>query len=128
MPPARQATPVQALREAARSFVDATSLRQAARDIGMSPTGLRGFLDGAAPYVKTERKLMAWYLREGAQQFQAVSPDAAQTAMRLLVGHFAVQQASEAALEVLDVVERRCRAAQAPVPGWVPELRDRFSN
>ena len=55
---------VETLREAARLYVDATSLRHAARDIGMSPTGLRGFIDGADPYVKTTRKLTEWYVRE----------------------------------------------------------------
>src|SRR5829696_4863004 len=70
MPPRKDDASVETLREAARTFMDATSLRQAARDIGMSPTGLRGFLDGAAPYVKTERKLRAWYLREAQRQVQ----------------------------------------------------------
>ncbi len=37
-----------------------TSLRQAAREIGMSPTGLQKFLHGGEPYVKTVRKLSLW--------------------------------------------------------------------
>ncbi|HET7233195.1 MAG TPA: hypothetical protein VFJ16_24505 [Longimicrobium sp.] len=48
------------LRDAATRYVASTSLRQAAREIGMSPTGLQKFLDGAEPYVKTVRKLSLW--------------------------------------------------------------------
>ena len=128
MPPRKDDASVETLREAARTAVDATSLRQAARDIGMSPTGLRGFLDGAAPYVKTERKLRAWYLREASRNLHAVTPEAASNAIRLLIGHFAPTQGKEAALEVMEVLERRCRSTQAPVPAWIDELRGRYAE
>lgn len=123
MPPRKDDASVETLREAARTYMDATSLRQAARDIGMSPTGLRGFLDGAAPYVKTERKLRAWYLREAQRQVQAVSPEAANNALRLLAGHFAPGFARETMLEIVDVLERRCIDSQTPIPSWIPEFR-----
>lgn len=119
---------METLREAARTFVDATSLRQAARDIGMSPTGLRGFLDGSAPYVKTERKLRAWYLREAQRDVQAVSPEAANNALRLLVGHFAPAYGRETTAELIDVLERRCRDSQTPIPAWVKELRRELAD
>jgi hypothetical protein len=119
---------VETLREAARTFVDATSLRQAARDIGMSPTGLRGFLDGADPYVKTERKLRAWYLRDAQRNVQAVSPEAANNALKLLVGHFAPEQGRGAVLDVLQVVEGRCVSTQTPIPAWIPALRTQYSE
>jgi hypothetical protein len=128
MPPRKDDASVETLREAARTFMDATSLRQAARDIGMSPTGLRGFLDGAAPYVKTERKLRAWYLREAQRQVQAVSPEAANNALRLLVGHFAPAYARETTLELVDVLERRCIDSQTPVPAWIAEVRGWYSE
>lgn len=128
MPPRKDDASVETLREAARTFMDATSLRQAARDIGMSPTGLRGFLDGAAPYVKTERKLRAWYLREAQRQVQAVSPEAANNALRLLVGHFAPAYGRETMLELVDVLERRCVQSQTPVPAWIAELRGWYAQ
>jgi hypothetical protein len=127
MPQRKDDASVETLREAARTFVDATSLRQAARDIGMSPTGLRGFLDGSAPYVKTERKLRAWYLREAQRDVQAVSPDAANNALRLLVGHFAPTFGRETSRELIDVLERRCRDSETPVPNWVGDLRSQLS-
>ena len=45
------------LRDAARAHAESTSLRQAAREIGMSPTGLHNFIVGTAPYLTTVRKL-----------------------------------------------------------------------
>ena len=128
MPPRKDDASVETLREAARTFMDATSLRQAARDIGMSPTGLRGFLDGAAPYVKTERKLRAWYLREANRGVQAVSPEAASNALKLLVNHFAPAYGREAMMELIDVLERRARDSQTPIPAWVGELLERNSE
>jgi hypothetical protein len=128
MPQRKDDASVETLREAARTFVDATSLRQAARDIGMSPTGLRGFLDGSAPYVKTERKLRAWYLREAQRDVQAVSPEAANNALRLLVGHFAPAYGRETTTELIDVLERRCRDSQTPIPAWVKELRRELAD
>lgn len=128
MPPRKDDASVETLREASRTFVDATSLRQAARDIGMSPTGLRGFLDGAAPYVKTERKLRSWYLREASRNVQAVSAENASNALKLLVNHFAPAYGRETMLEIIDVLERRARDSQTPVPAWVGELRERYAE
>src|SRR3954462_11299295 len=57
---------VQHLREMAAARVEHTSLRGVAREIGMSPTGLKKFLMGTAPYSPTLRRLRKWYLQHGA--------------------------------------------------------------
>lgn len=51
---------IEALREALREHLETNSLRQASREIGMSPTGLSNFVNGSEPYVPTIRKLRAW--------------------------------------------------------------------
>ena len=56
---------VEVMREAARRAVDGTSLRQTAAAIGLSPTGLRKFLDGTQPYTPTVHRLREWYLIHG---------------------------------------------------------------
>ncbi|MDB4948683.1 MAG: hypothetical protein JWM27_1332 [Gemmatimonadetes bacterium] len=53
--------PVEVLREAARLRAQATSQRQAGREIGMSKTGFATFLAGTQPYGPTLVKLRAWY-------------------------------------------------------------------
>lgn len=45
--------------------VEAKSLRGVAREIGMSPTGLKRFLQGTTPYSPTLRRLRRWYLQTG---------------------------------------------------------------
>src|SRR5215216_7771833 len=100
---------VETLGEAARLYVDATSLRHAAREIGMSPTGLRGFIDGADPYVKTTRKLTEWYVREIQNRSAELSTESARAALSLLLKHFPPSQRPGAAAEMLDVLDRRCR-------------------
>jgi hypothetical protein len=51
---------IESYRAALREYLDFNSLRQAAREVGLSPTGLSNFVNGAEPYVPTIRKLRAW--------------------------------------------------------------------
>lgn len=121
--PPREAASLDTLREAARVFVDSTSLRQAARDIGMSPTGLRGFLDGAEPYVKTARKLADWYIREAQRGDAGMTPHAASAALDLLTRTLPAPRRAPAAAELVDVLHRHF--AGHGVPAWLAELRGR---
>lgn len=54
------AAEIESIRETLRIYMDRVSLRQASREVGMSPTGLSNFINGADPYVPTLRKLRAW--------------------------------------------------------------------
>jgi hypothetical protein len=58
--PAGFAREIESIRAALRDYLDYVSLRQAAREIEMSATGLSNFVNGAEPYVRTIRKLRAW--------------------------------------------------------------------
>lgn len=49
------------VREALAEAIENSSLREVARQVGMSPTGLQGMIDGADPYAKTWDKILAWY-------------------------------------------------------------------
>jgi hypothetical protein len=115
---------VETLREAARLYVDATSLRHAARDIGMSPTGLRGFIDGADPYVKTTRKLTEWYVREIQNRNAELSSESASAALSLLVKHHPPSQREATVNQILEVVDRRCRETNTARPVWLAEILD----
>ena len=128
MTPPRDAASLDTLREAARLFVDATSLRQAARDIGMSPTGLRGFLDGADPYVKTARKLAEWYVREARNQHSELTRETAAAALDLLTKHLPLSRRDPATAELVEVLYRHCVRNDAPPPDWLVELRESFAE
>jgi hypothetical protein len=58
--PRAPALPVSFLREAAAREVASRSLRSVAREIGLSPNGLRNFLHGAEPRPATRVKLERW--------------------------------------------------------------------
>ena len=120
----REGPPIGTLRQAARLYVDATSLRHAARDIGMSPTGLRGFIDGADPYVKTTRKLTEWYIREIQSRNAELSRESAAAALSLLVKHFPEVEREPTTDELLAVLERRGRETSTPRPVWLADLRE----
>lgn len=49
------------IRAAAKKHAEATSLRSAAADIGLSFTGFRAFLAGGKPHPKTRTRLITWY-------------------------------------------------------------------
>jgi hypothetical protein len=123
MPPPKEGASLDALREAARLFVDSTSLRHAARDIGMSPTGLRGFLDGAEPYVKTARKLAEWYLREAQRNGTDTSTHAATAALDLLTRALPPPRRAPAVAELVDVLHRHFRVDGSRVPDRLAEMR-----
>jgi len=124
MPSPSNGASIETLREAARLYVDATSLRHAAREIGMSPTGLRGFIDGADPYVKTTRKLTEWYVREIQNRNAELTHESASAALSLLLKHFSPTHRPAAAEEILEVLDRRCRETQTPRPAWLVDMRE----
>ena len=64
MPSRESAVPLDVLREAARLRVLDTSLRLAAREIGISHQALHGFLNGTEPYGPNLAKLREWHGRE----------------------------------------------------------------
>lgn len=61
--PKEKAIRLDEIRRFAQEQIQVTSLRQVSRDVGMSPTGLMGFLEGAVPYSKTRIRLEKWYRR-----------------------------------------------------------------
>lgn len=115
-------TPVSALREAARLRVQATSLRKTAREIGLSPTGLQGFLDGTEPYAPTIQKLLEWHVREESRKGMELGADTADAALSLLVRHLPEPRRSEAVRAMLDLI--RAKGTGEPVPPWLRELLD----
>jgi hypothetical protein len=122
--------PLETLRAAAQAHVDASSLRRTAREIGMSPTGLRGFLEGAAPYHKTERKLRQWFLRlrGGSEAPEPPTTETAAAALATLVQHLAPEHRAPAAARVVELLRRRSRDTGAAVPEWIERLGDAESG
>ena len=49
------------IRAALHQRIEETGLRATAREVGMSPTGLRQMVEGATPYKKTLDRITTWY-------------------------------------------------------------------
>ena len=113
------------LRQAVERWVERTSLRQAARETGMSPTGLRKVLSGSRVHASTERKLLTWYLRHVAQQgdWGALDADTAAAALGLLTEGLPAAQRRAVIGGFLERIDRGYRESGLAVPGWVQALR-----
>jgi predicted transcriptional regulator len=107
--PAEQAV-IPTIRAAATAMVERTSLREIARQIGMSPSGLDKFLNGTEPHRKIRRRLETWYTRVSAQvvgRQNVLSPESAAAAVRVLAVLYAPARRGafvEALVEQMDDV------------------------
>jgi hypothetical protein len=127
VPHSREAT-VQHLREMAAARVENTSLRGVAREIGMSPTGLKKFLMGTAPYSPTLRRLRKWYLQYAALPSAEVTYQDASNALVVLTHDLSPDPRRETSDCVLDCLARGYDTTGRSRPRWVAELRAEYGT
>jgi AcrR family transcriptional regulator len=125
VPPPRFRAPVEAIRDALRLEVEATSLRRVAREVGMSPMGVRNFIAGSSStsYSATVRKLNAWYVRHHASR-HAFSPDAARAALSLLLEKIPEPHRDAIGARLLTVLADLHRELEVHPPEWLDRLLD----
>lgn len=111
-------------RQAVRLAIAGSTLRAVAREIGMSPSGLQNFLDGAAPYGKTKEKLRFWYFRRAGFSNYAVE-DAAYILRRLVSS---LPAPDHGVVAVLDAVESSYQRAGMYPPEWVRLMRHQLDT
>lgn len=121
MPSPDRGVRVEAIREAARLATEATSLRATARAIGMSPMGLRHFLDGRRPYTATLRRLTLWFIAHGAEG--GAPEELIRAAMGVLLEGLPASGRERGRQALLEVVERMHRQAGTQPPAWLAALR-----
>ncbi|HEU4882428.1 MAG TPA: hypothetical protein VFT45_09295 [Longimicrobium sp.] len=119
---------IRRVREVAAARVENTSLRGVAREIGMSPMGLRNFIHGTAPYSPTLRRLRNWYVRYAAERPGAVEREEATAALSVLVHDMDSAPRRQAAVTVLDAVALGYEQSGVVKPAWVAELRTRYEG
>ena len=112
------------IREALIHEIERTTLRAVALEVGMTPTGLRGFVDGTVPYGPTLARLRQWFFRwrNGA----GLSPDDVDEMMRQLLRWLPEPEAGVA--PVLDVIAGLHRASAIAAPPWLKELHSRYAT
>lgn len=123
MAPPRTGAPLEAIRVAADEAVRADSLRSVARAVGMSPTGLRNFLDGRSPYSATLRKLTAWYVRYELSR-EVFSAEVAQAGVSVLLEAIPEAQLAPATERLLDFLGSLHQDSRVRPPPWLDVLRD----
>lgn len=124
MPPGEPRIPVRVLRQAAREAMERTSSRAVARDVEMSPLGLREFIAGAEPRSATIRKLTAWYIRQ--REHASDSPVDAQTAeaaIAFLLEHIPAQHRDGVRAALIGLIDSEGKRRDAAEPAWMSELR-----
>ena len=97
------------------------SLRRAAREISVSPNGLRNFLNGSAPRSATRGKLERWL----AAQSRASRPPTVGQLVRLLTelaADLSPQQASELGRDIAALLAQAYETRRLSPPRWVQEL------
>jgi hypothetical protein len=114
------------MREAVMEHVERTSLRTAAREIGMSPSGLKKFLDGNMPYTKTIHRLRRWYLQHVAQGREELSDEDAFAALRVLVYDLPPGTQAQTVDAMLHCMEQSYARSRRETPPWIAEMRDRY--
>jgi hypothetical protein len=93
MPGRSDGVPIRLLRAAVEARVAATSRRQVAAEVGLSPRGLLKFLEGARPHPATRDKLENWY---ADYRRQAGSEPTAAEALSVLLAGFPPGQRADA--------------------------------
>lgn len=122
MPTPERGVSVDAIRAAAARAAKANGIRATAREVGMSVTGFRAFLEGSNPFESTREKLTAWYLRHAAAGEPGQVPDVVQAALAVLVETIPPEKRADALRELVEAVERSYRAAGVPVPKWLKKI------
>ena len=104
------------IRGALTAEVERTSLRAVARELTMSATGLRKFLDGTRPHGATCYRVLGWYLRYAARRGEA-DAELAAAALEVLVGP-AARALPALVSQVMDLLAHGFQAAGLEVPAW----------
>ena len=107
------------IRQALSDAVDRGSLRGVAREIGMSPTGLRGLMDGAEPYGKSLRKVRAWFVVDQAQSDGDLPATTVASLLRTLLRRVPARERRPACASALDHIAELHERAGVAVPAWV---------
>lgn len=119
-----EAVPTNRLREAVALRSEATSVRQVAREIGLSPAGLQKFIDGAAPRSRTRRLLELWFARQVIQRKGELSHEDASAIIGALVDGIPAARRDEVLRRIVHELVSGFKASRRPVPPWLDALSE----
>jgi len=113
--------PIPLLQDAVARQVARFSLRRVAREVSMSPNGVRDFLRGATPRSSTRGKLERWLAAQG----RVTRPPNVGQFVRLLAelsSDLSPQQTEQLGREIAALLVRSYEARRLSPPRWVQDL------
>jgi len=119
--------PATLLRDAVARATATISLRQAAREIGLSPNALRNFLAGAEPRVTTRARLEHWLAAQRVTTADR-SPTVGQLVRLIgdLAGDLSPTQAAALGRETASFLLDAYQTRHIVPPRWVRELASHY--
>lgn len=126
--PVDRSVSIDRLRSTVARHVEMSSLRQVAREIGMSPSGLLSFVRSAgrrAPHARTYQMLVSWFVRTTLVDAPGASTDAAQAGVEILVQYLPPTRRADAVREILTIITAHADGGRPPT--WLRELRARYA-
>jgi len=115
--------PESVLRDAVAHRVTDRSLRRCAREISISPNGLRDFLHGAAPRLSTRSKLERWL---AAQTPDEKAPNVAHVVRLVgdLTAELSPSDGDNLRREITRYLIGAYESRKASIPKWLKELSE----
>ncbi len=114
--------PVPLLRDAVAREITELSLRGAAKQIGVSPNGLRNFVNGSLPRSATRAKMERWL---ASLDHRSVPPPTVGHLVRLLTelsGDLSPQQTALLGRNISSLLAEAYEARRVSPPSWVQDL------
>lgn len=122
MPASEPRVSIDAIRREAQLACEGSSLRAVAREVGMTPMGLRGFIRGEnTPQPRTVRKLTAWYVKRMASP-QAQGEEAVRAALTVLLAQYPPDDRKRVEKRFLELMVEQFEASAMTPPAWLLAL------
>ena len=122
MAPPRAPVPLDVLRAALRLAIELSSLRQVARETGLTPSGLEIALVSRRPRHKTLRKMQDWYVRHAAA-VGCADVHTARAAFEVLLEGLPHDRRDALVADTLAKLGAAHRECGSNPPGWMAKLR-----
>jgi len=122
--PSRSHVSLEVVRAAVVRAVARRSLRQVAREVGLSPRGLNLFIEGNASQSRTALKLRDWYVLHGADAV-GVSGDTAAASLSHLLDGLEGADREQAVMMILGALDMLHRRRDRTPPAWIEDLLQR---
>ena len=112
--------PDSVLRAVVQQVIGFRSLREVAGEIGIVPSAVLKFLEGATPQKRTRRKLLAWYARE-SPALPEPTPEVALAVLDMLLQGLTPERQARVRESFLADVEAEHREQGTPPPRWLAD-------